>query len=66
MKNKVEDYQLLKEGDLVTIDGARNSIGIVTEIKEYGQVQVFWPMTNKTSSHGKKWSELNMRLVENL
>ena len=34
MNNNLEEYHLIKEGDLVTIDGIRNSVGIVTEIKK--------------------------------
>ena len=59
--NKIKDYQLLKEGDLVRLVGSE--MGIVTEIQKWGQVQVFWPMTNKVSTHGKEWAELHFELV---
>ena len=60
--NNASDYRLLKEGDLVRLIGSE--MGIVTEIQKWGQVQVFWPMTNKVSTHGKKWAECNFELVE--
>ncbi|MBG17678.1 MAG: hypothetical protein CMB52_05560 [Euryarchaeota archaeon] len=59
--NKIENYQLLKEGDLVRLVGSE--VGIVTEIQKWGQVQVFWPMTNKISTHGKEWAELHFELM---
>ena len=59
--NNVKNYSFLKEGDLVRMVGTE--MGIVTEIQKYGQVQVFWPMTNKVSTHGKKWAELHLELI---
>ncbi len=60
--NKIEDYHLLKEGDLVRLIGSE--MGIVTEIQKWGQVQVFWPMTNRVSTHGKKWAEMHLEIVD--
>jgi len=59
--NKIEECPFLKEGDLVRLIGSE--MGIVTEIQKWGQVQVFWPMTNKVSTHGKKWAELHLELI---
>ena len=59
--SKIEDYHILKTGDLVRMVG--QDMGIVTEIQEHGQVQVFWPSTNKVSIHGKKWAELHLEII---
>ncbi len=37
--------------------------GIVTKILEYGRVEVFWPSTNKFSTHGKEWAEIHMEIL---
>ena len=62
----MSEYHLLKQGDIIRPMGmsGAESMGIVVEILEHGQVQVFWPISNKTSKHGKKWAELNFELVE--
>lgn len=59
--SKLEDYHILREGDLVRMIGTNT--GIVTKILEYGQVQIFWPITNKFSTHGKEWAELHLELI---
>ncbi len=64
--NEIEDNNFLKEGDLVRLvrsDSTGSEMGIVTEIQKWGQVQVFWPMTNRVSTHGKKWAELHFELL---
>ena len=58
---RLEDYHALREGDLVRVTGA--NAGIVTKILEYGQVQIFWPATNKFSTHGKKWAEIHLEIL---
>ena len=60
-----EDYHLLKQGDIVRVSSYKEpeAIGIVTEILEHGQVQVFWPMSNKVTTSGKQWAECNFELV---
>ena len=60
------NYQLLKVGDIVRVSkyDEPEAVGIVTEILKHGQVQVFWPMSNKTSVSGKQWAECNFELVE--
>lgn len=62
----MNDYHFLKQGDIVRVSAYNEpeAIGIVTEILEHGQVQVFWPMTGKTSVSGKQWAECNFELVE--
>ena len=62
----MNEYHILKIGDIVRISKYEEpeAVGIVTDILEYGQVQVFWPMTNKTSTSGKQWAECNLELVE--
>ena len=62
--NEIENYHILKVGDLVRMVGA--NIGIVTKVLEYGQIQVFWPMSKKFSEHGKKWAELHLEIVEHV
>ena len=59
--DEAKNYGLLREGDLVRMIGSE--MGIVTEIQKWGQVQVFWPMTNKVSTHGKEWAELHFELI---
>ena len=45
---EIDDYQLLKEGDLVRhIERPNSGTGIVTSIGEYGTVHIFWPTTGK-------------------
>ena len=60
------DYHLLKQGDIVRVSkyNEPEAVGIVVEILEHGQVQVFWPMSNKTTTSGKQWAECNFELVE--
>ena len=62
----MNEYHLLKQGDIIRpvgYEADRDSLGIVVEIMEHGQVQVFWPISNKISKHGYKWAELNFELV---
>ncbi len=59
--NEIENYHLLEQGDIIRLE---DSLGIVVEILEHGQVQVFWPLTNKVSKHGKKWAELHLEVIE--
>jgi len=62
----MSEYHLLKQGDIIRPAGYETesgSLGIVVEIMEHGQVQVFWPVSNKVSKHGKEWAELNFELV---
>jgi len=61
-----EEYQLLRQGDIVRVSAydETEAIGIVVDILEHGQVQIFWPLTNKTSTSGKQWAECNLELVE--
>lgn len=61
------EYQLLKQGDIIRVSAYSEepeAIGIVTDILEHGQVQIFWPMSNKTTVSGKQWAECNLELVE--
>tara|TARA_B100001094_G_C18150045_1_gene783133 strand:- start:976 stop:1179 length:204 start_codon:yes stop_codon:yes gene_type:complete len=62
----MKDYHLLKQGDIVRVANYKEAeaIGIVVGIQDHGQVEVFWPMTNKTSVSGKQWAECNFELIE--
>ena len=62
----MKDYHLLKRGDIVRVTNYNEpeAVGIVIEILEHGSVQVFWPLTGKTSTSGKQWAECNFELVE--
>ena len=54
----------LKPGDIVRVAGKdSNPTGVVVEIGDYGKVFVFWPSTSKVSHSGKKWSEMNLELI---
>jgi hypothetical protein len=61
---ETDDYQLLKEGDLVKrIERPKSGIGIVTGIGECGTVHIFWPSAGKVTHSGKKWSEEHLGIV---
>jgi len=64
MIDEIENYQLLKEGDLVKrIERPKSRTGIVTSIGEYGTVHIFWPSTGKVTHSGKKWAEEHLGIV---
>ena len=54
-------YSAFAVGDLVRMVGT--DTGIVTKILDHGQVEVFWPSTNKLSTHGKEWAEIHMEIL---
>ena len=62
----MNDYHLLKQGDIVRVSAYEEpeAIGIVTDILKHGQVEVFWPMSNKTTTSSKKWAECNFELID--
>jgi len=62
----MKDYHLLKQGDIVRVSNYNEpeAVGIVVEILDRGQVQVFWPLSGKTTTSGKQWAECNFELVE--
>ena len=61
---EIEDYQLLREGDLVRyIENPKHGVGIVTEIGEYGTVHIFWSASGRVTHSGKKWAEKHLGIV---
>ena len=62
----MNEYHLLKQGDIVRVSkyNEPEAVGVVVDILEHGQVQVFWPISNKTTISGKEWAECNFELVE--
>jgi len=59
--NNLNNYSAFVVGDLVRVVGANT--GIVTKILEHGRVEIFWPSTNKFSTHGKEWAEIHMEIL---
>ena len=57
----MNNYSAFAVGDLVRMVGS--DAGIVTKLLEYGGVEVFWPSTNKFSTHGKEWAEIHMEIL---
>ena len=61
----IGDYKLFRVGDIVELSEARGRPnGVVIEIGEWGEIDVFWPATGKISSSAKQWAELHLSLVE--
>jgi len=62
----MKKYRSLKQGDIVRVSNYEEpeAVGVVIEILEKGQVQVFWPASGKTSTSAKIWAECNFELLE--
>lgn len=59
-------YDMFNAGDLITvadIDWDEFEVGIVVDIGKYSQVHVYWPLSQKITKSGKKWAEINFKIV---